>query len=242
MLKRRIFGFIALFGLAAVTEAAPIVLGNLAGRYYYGDGLGVNRTLTIHPDGTFEYAWHGCLGLYASAQGRISVDGEGLVLEPSRQEGEGGPSTRLRVVRWGERIYLLNEDELSGFANAINHEDEPRSDAHGLFYLRDGDWDRPVTGAPPLPARTRELLLPRPLLGKVLRKVSRASFEIDLGARDGLKPGLELYASGKQLEYGFCDLTVVSAAEATAVVQGDEDCRRLRAGMSVCSRFADCPH
>lgn len=238
MRMRWMVGLVVTFGLAAALEAAPVTLGSLGGSYYSGDGLGVNRTLSIYPDGRFEYAWDGCLGRYASAQGRVSMDEDRLLFEPSRKEGEGSPFTRLRVLPWGERIYLVPEDELLDLANAINHGDEPRSDSNGFFYLRRGDWERPVTGAPELPASYKALLLTRPVSGKILSKGKRGSFEIDRGSRDGLKPGMELFAVEEDLD--FCGLTVLSTSEDSAIVQGEESCERFRAGTKVCSRFEGC--
>lgn len=243
MRTRWTFGLVALLGLAAVLAARPVPLESLAGSYYYGDGLGVNRMISIDPEGTYNYIWRGCLGVYATAYGRITLDAGGVaVLGPAEEGGEGGLSLRLRVVRWGERTYLVPEDELLEFANEINHGDEPRSGAHGSFYLREDDWERPATGAPDLPAAYADLILAAPVRGKVLGKKKGASdsFEIDLGTRDGLKPGMELYSFGKRIL--LCNLTVVSVSEESSVVQGDETCRNLRAGMNVCSRFEGCPH
>jgi hypothetical protein len=58
----------------------------------------------------------------------------------------------LRVVRWGERTYLVPEDRLVDFADEIQRGDEPRSGRFGSYYLREGDWERPATGAPDIPA------------------------------------------------------------------------------------------
>jgi hypothetical protein len=35
-----------------------------AGKYHYGDGLGVNVDLSLAPKSGFVFTWHGCLGLY----------------------------------------------------------------------------------------------------------------------------------------------------------------------------------
>jgi hypothetical protein len=34
----------------------------VSGDYYSGDGLGVNWSLELCQDGTFEFSWDGCLG------------------------------------------------------------------------------------------------------------------------------------------------------------------------------------
>ncbi len=225
---------------AAAQNLAAVTLGDLAGSYYQGDSLGLNLTLSLNPDGTFELAWNGCLGRYATARGQVSIDGEELVLETSMKEGDLRVPARLRVVSWGDRTYLMPPEELAKLANAMNHGDEPRSSAMGFFLLRDGDWERPASGLPDLPASSLDLLLPHPVAGTVLRKLEGASVEIDVGARDGLKPGMDLYAIGKALRQGLCQLTVVSVSEDSAIAQGNEDCKRLRAEMRVCSRLEEC--
>lgn len=159
---RWMFGLIVFFGLATALTAMPVSLENLAGDYFFGDGLGVNRWLSVHPDGTYNYTWRGCLGLYESAYGRISLDDEGVAFfGPAEEGGEGGLSLRFQVVRWGERTYLVPADEIMKLVEKINRGDEPRSGRNGYIYLRDGDWERPAHGAPDLPAAYAELIRPQ---------------------------------------------------------------------------------
>jgi hypothetical protein len=49
--------------------------GPPGGEYYSGDGLGVNWTVSLTEEGRFEFAWHGCLGLYDSNEGPFALDG-----------------------------------------------------------------------------------------------------------------------------------------------------------------------
>jgi hypothetical protein len=62
-------------------EAAPLLPKpnavadpRLAGGWYCGDGRGYNLSLDLRPDGTYDGAWHGCLGLYGTAKGRWGAD------------------------------------------------------------------------------------------------------------------------------------------------------------------------
>lgn len=54
----------------------------------------------------------------------------------------------LHIVRWGSRVYLINEERLADFEDAIQRGFEPRTTRHGLFYLREGDQTKPVSGDP----------------------------------------------------------------------------------------------
>ena len=62
----------------------------------------------------------------------------------------------LLPLRWSDRIYLIYEEDLSRFANAIKLGAEPRSELkpelyYGSFYLRQGDEQKKVSGSPSLP-------------------------------------------------------------------------------------------
>jgi hypothetical protein len=122
----------------------PLKVAEIAGEYFMGDGLGVNLTLVIAPDGEFSFKWQGCMGTYDIATGRASVhDGE-LWLEPNTERKD--LETRFRPVRWGDRLYLVSSNRLHAFAKEIDRGREPRSYGHGSFYLRKGDWHKPVDG------------------------------------------------------------------------------------------------
>jgi len=126
-------------------------LEQIAGTYYLGDGLGFNFRLVIQPDGTFSYTWQGCLGTYAKVSGTAFLRNGELVLKPSSQQGDPRLDTRFLPVRWGDRQYLVPSDQLLDFTNQIKRGAEPRSSSFGHVYLRKGDWDKPVSGAPDLP-------------------------------------------------------------------------------------------
>ena len=246
---RRIWLFLLLL-FAPLVEPAPAFgapapsLGPIAGTYYQGDGWIFRRFLEIRPDGTFEYEMAGDVRLLqAEARGTASVADGALILAPKTEKGKGEPvPRRLAIVRWGPRVYLMQDSEIPDFANMVNQGFEPRSDARGLpAYLRDGDWDKPVTGLPDLPAQHRSWLLARPIEGKVRRNLGKPlAFEIDLGSREGLKTGMKLTAVAEELETVDCTLTVVSTAETSSVVEGEKDCRGLPPGARVCSKVLVC--
>ncbi len=126
-------------------------LEQIAGKYYLGRGLGFNYTLTIHPGGTFSYTWRGCLGVYAEVSGSAFLRNGELVLEPSSRKNQR-LDTRFLPLRWGGRQYLVPSEQLPDFANQVKERREPRSGPLGDAYLREGDWNKPVTGEPDLPA------------------------------------------------------------------------------------------
>ncbi len=67
----------------AQAEKAP----DLAGRWYRGDGLGVNLRLELREDGTYSQTWHGCLGKYGEAAGEWKFEEGQVRFTPTEEEG-----------------------------------------------------------------------------------------------------------------------------------------------------------
>jgi hypothetical protein len=128
-----------------------------AGEYRCGDGLGVNRRLLLAPNSGFLYTWHGCLGMYDMNYGPASPTKDGsvaLYCEFQNNEwGARGLPERLHPVRWGERRYLLADDEIAEFRNWVKHGFQSREPQHRSvrFLLRVGDEAKPAEGEPVFP-------------------------------------------------------------------------------------------
>jgi len=136
-------------------------LAEIAGDYYLGNGLGVNCSLVVKPEGRFSFIWRGCLGVYGMNQGGAKVVKGHLILtpeQPNKEEGFGCTVTDFIPVRWGERLYLVPKDYGNGFCSDVNRGREPRSGSLGNFYLREGDWKKKVTGLPDVPKEWEALL------------------------------------------------------------------------------------
>ncbi|TWU44632.1 hypothetical protein Poly51_59010 [Rubripirellula tenax] len=100
---------------AAVADPA------LVGHYYDGDGLGVNLTLNLHPDGTFQCSWTGCLGDYGSTAGKWGRIGQTVHISVSTSQGmfTQKPLQDLKVTDSGSTLFGYN-----GFSFA-EHSSEP---------------------------------------------------------------------------------------------------------------------
>jgi hypothetical protein len=189
----------------------------VAGYYYLGDGLGVNCSLSVKPEGKFSFGWRGCLGVYDENTGGAKVVGGRLILSPERpnvREGFRGTKTDFYVVRWSDRLYLIPEGDQQEFCNAVNQGQEPRSRSHGRFYLRRGDWDRKVTGLPSVPQEWAPMLLKKPLRGRVIEVLSGGRARVDLGADDGVWKGMELWTDTE----GFGLVEVVEVGAKSSVI------------------------
>src|SRR3989338_7636275 len=85
----------------------PVFADNvvLAGKYYFGDGTGVNNYLELSPDGNFDFKWRGCLGMYDENNGAYKIEEGILILSPKRpniQKGFQGTPTRFLPINWGD--------------------------------------------------------------------------------------------------------------------------------------------
>ena len=60
-------------------NASGLAESRLTGKYYLGDGLGVNKYLSLSSDGTFHFRWQGCLGTYDENEGTYILD-KGLII------------------------------------------------------------------------------------------------------------------------------------------------------------------
>lgn len=181
-----------------------------AGEYFEGDGLGENVSLTVARGAGISATWFGCMGLYGANEGDVlELPAGRLEFRFNGPNGGGGQGpfgrfpTSVTLVRWGERRYLLADDQMMDFVNAMHEGWEPRSDLHGMFLLARGDEEKPAPGLPGLPEGILAYLRSEPLeigLSRIEPGVDRGSaqfptclyrvhFALPAGAR--LAEGLE---------------------------------------------------
>jgi hypothetical protein len=136
----------------------------------------------------------------------------------------------LLAVKWGDRLYLIPTDGIQMFCNAINLGLEPRpwiisEPFYGIFYLREGDEVKRVTGRPNLPEKWKDSILDKPVTAEVLL-VEDGHFDpvviINKGSLSGLKVGMSLVSVTKE-PWPFGDPTVISLTEYTAKLKGGRD-------------------
>ena len=222
---------------ATLVELPPAVVQDVTGDYYRGDGQGLSVSLSLRPDATYSFKAGGHLGPYADAQGRFGVDAPWLILEPSvplTSEAELMLPTRLLVVRWADRLYLIPEAEGANFAAHVNRREEPRSAVYGWFLLRRSDWEKKAHGFPQLPTEWQQWLLRSPVEGRITRALARHRAEIDVGSKHSISLGLMLTLVSKK--YGWTDVRVVSVAAGSSIIENDYGDPPLLVGGRVTSR------
>jgi len=214
-----------------------------AGEYLEGDGLGENVVLSLAPSAGIAATWHGCMGLYGSNEGEVEERDDGsLLFHFNRPNGEIGlptPGTfpsKVRLVRWGARRYLLSDGQMMDFVNAMHRGWEPRSEPQGFFLLTKGDEKIQVSGLPELPKSVLASVRYSPLIGHVSaiesrERVGRPDFpqcrvRIRVRIPDGewVVPGLEFKVIDPINEYADFRITEVAGTQVLAEDVMLQDC------------------
>jgi hypothetical protein len=219
----------------AERQAAALKDHPWAGSYYYGDGLGVNVSLTLSPRAGFVFEWRGCLGLYDRNFGPVLESDDGrLHLQPklaNTHRGFEGIAEELVPIRWGPRHYLIATNAIKDFCNAVNGGGEARTGVHGFFLLRRGDETKPVSGLPSLPDWAPECLLASPIASEITAvgksetkeddKYETRTTIVTLGAgrADGVWEGMAFHLLDHQR---FVSIEVVSLHPTSATAKASE--------------------
>ena len=135
----------------------------------------------------------------------------------------------IRVVKWGERIYLADVKEFESFIGAINLGFEPRSvdgyrALYGQIFLREGDEKKPAGGLPALPTEYLSMLLPEPINATVIgiETINGETIAtLDRGSDAGLRKDLTLVLEDEN--FHFQGYPVVSVTNNSARVRTYDD-------------------
>ncbi len=80
-------------------DGGSLSLKDMAGDYYFGDGTGVNCSLTLSRGGNFTFQWQGCFGTYEKNNGSANIKDGGPPHHPEKaQYTEGFPRHSNRVL------------------------------------------------------------------------------------------------------------------------------------------------
>ena len=193
-------------------QSPPTMLSpsrEIAGEYYLGDGLGVNCYLTL-VEGRFNFKWTGCLGVYDRNTGTWELQGDVVLLKPEKPnkcEGFKGMNLRFIPVKWGQRHYLVDENEMQGFCSAIRRMQLPHM--HGQDYVKlEGDKLPPGGGDLTIPDRYRKYYESGAITGVVAAVKADGLVVLNVGTQQTVRPGLLLAARGHKR----IDLEVVSVS------------------------------
>ena len=235
IIKSCLLVVIGLICTANLSAQQVLSAGELAGTYVAGHNFG-GSSITLQPDGTYSKDSGACTmgakesGKYFLADGTVRFtvlkytgvhfsdeSKEVDLLNPeARKEFFGYRDDEkveplkteftLLAVKWGERVYLIDESNLRDFSNAINLGLEPRTALlsqpyYGSFFLRESDLQKDVSGKPSLPAQWQSFLLSDTVTAKIVRIENQDKTQIatiNRGSQDGLKVGMRLLIKEQQ--------------------------------------------
>ena len=192
-----------------------------AGKYFGRAG----ETLSVGPALGYRMEWTNVFAGKTSDHGDLTDRASRLVLRSDLRDME---PMGLRIVPWGRRVYLVEDDRVVDFANAVNKGREPRKTQDGDFLLREGDWTKPAPGLPLAPASDRAYFLKSPVATSVVRteaprlrypgltSISTERVVLDAGRAEGLMPGMKLYPKEKGRWFEF---DVLSVSERSSVAE-----------------------
>lgn len=201
-------------GVPQSSKNAPVTVArSLPGVYAQGQGYG-GRALTLNQDGNFAWEASDDTGFHQTTRGTYKVSKTTLILQPTHteatQEGEDATKPeaiplRYFCVPWGERLYLVETDQIQKFCEAVNVGSEPCV-WHGKYLLRADDEGKEVKGKPQIPRPWSDFVLARPVMARV-RAVTHTgrkqpdnrqprgeiiAVTVDADTQQGLKPGMKL--------------------------------------------------
>jgi hypothetical protein len=220
-------------------ELETLKVDTWAGRYYLGDGLGVNIEFSLAPKSGFAFTWRGCLGLYDMNYGDVE-ESDGKIRLVFKLPNERGPlrgfASEFLPIIWGDRHYLIRSDGVVEFANAINAGFEPRKDVFGGFLLRREDESKSVPGYPNLTREYSEYLLKHPIDAEISSiKASRAKDSgrlttvlLNVGTTQGVKKGMEFYLYAPSGLFESATVTGVNSTSSEAEIIRFSDAKAER--------------
>ncbi len=135
----------------------------------------------------------------------------------------------IRVVRWGDRIYLADFKEFGSFIEAINLGFEPRTvdgyrALYGHIFLREGDEKKAAGGLPAIPTEYLSMLLPEPINATVI-SIETISGEtiatLDRGSDAGLRKDLTLVLDDENFHFQGHPVVSVTNNSARVRAYGD---------------------
>ena len=228
--------------LFALASSSPASVGGpevIEATYGLSDGFDLRASIELRRDGSFAFSWEGCTGPIAHATGTYFADASSVKFDPKDTQFEKDvrtfASTMLRV-RWGRREYLIPEERLLAFVNAINAGSEPRAGGMGVFYLKKGDQQIAASGSPDLSEAWRSYILSTPLKGKVVRVLQRETTTtrplvvLDTGSEKGLRPGMELFSFNERRPSFKAYLLIQNLNSETAEAKVTFQVRHIRVG------------
>jgi hypothetical protein len=245
-MHRNIVGFtlfiaFCILPLILISQTRPI---DLLGKYYFGDGLGDQATLVLNMDSTFylERSYDIAGASNTKRAGAYSIVRGHVILFPNWLNivsYAGGIHTHYVPIEWAERRYLIPDEEMIDFCNEINLGYEPRKGPNGSYFLREGDWEKAVSGFPTLLGSWNHFLLPEPISGTITEITDIGHAKVNLGKNKHVCENMKLVVQWNNKEDAQLMnqiVQVVKVADDYCIIRTDRP-KSFWVGAKVTSRF-----
>jgi hypothetical protein len=260
---------LAFLSLATLTaNAQQTTLNDLIGSYGFGTQWG-GGGITLKEDGTFIKESSSCTsvttqsGTYSFSADRLQLTVVKLTMRSFGGDKEVDlrqPKARkkflytdepfkiekaeLRVIAWGKRLYLLEDSLVNHFMDAINLGFEPRRVAmyrpyYGEIFLREGDENLEVVGAPSLASEFLSKLLSAPITAAVIDIEiigDKTVATVNRGRLDGMWKGMTLVSENNRDPTILLGNSVLSVENHSSKVQAFKE---VRLGDKLTTRIED---
>jgi hypothetical protein len=176
--------------------------------------------LTIKADHSFLFTRHNCLQELDRNSGTWGLEGDVLVLQPAKpyeQLAFRGIELRYVPVPWGERVYLVDENGMAGFAAAAGGADLAQLRFSFADYVQvsaNTARAKAPHGKPLLPERYLPFHDHGPVNTMVIELRTDGTVVLDKGSKDRLRKGLMLAGKSRSP-----DLQVLEVHETSSVAR-----------------------
>lgn len=202
-------------------ESPGDLLNDIAGHYVCRWGQGF-ANLDILADGRFSRTISGCF-TFDGAYGFARLVHGVLRLEPIAYDQLGGNAYALAPlypIKWSTWRFLLSNEQILEFCNAINQGPQPRKQITADFYHREADREKKLEGLPALPGEWNRYLLKKPISATITQVRADRSATIDRGSKDGIQKGMHFKAhGGKGDRHPYREVEVASVDVQSSVIR-----------------------
>jgi hypothetical protein len=212
-----------LFDIAALVDRRSAIDAEIAKLGTKHPWAGVYSSLSVDTSLEIAIAPENGYVVGACACGRVHARDGRLVLDAEFSNSNLWRSSRELVpVSWGDRRYLLAEDELLEFCNRVNSGSELSNPSRGLMIR---SRDAKAFGKPELPIEFQARIFDEPLVAKVVSKseaeltneqgLSKRLVVLDVGRTRGAFEKMRVYRSSPNEMFALVETVHETTCEAS---------------------------
>lgn len=183
------------------------------GQFYDSPFHGLSfRPLISRKMGFFSTGRRSEYGKVEVAENRDACEYRVLLISDLPMAPDGAKTYEYFMIRWSDRVYLVNPKDMLEFCNAVNSGRLRTKGQPGCpFLLREEDYDKDVSGLPSVPKQYAEYLLQKPIRGELVGHYGFKEYvavageaalhdglvvTLNVGYEEGVRTGMKFYPQG----------------------------------------------